>query len=292
MYELASYCTNWHPNTSVGFLNFMNSHFPLGDINPIKYFYLVASVTGVLFALIAPVENIPFLLHLFIWQLQAFIPISLIIVAHISLLKAQVFSKQRQWVQLLVSGITGSFAFAPAALAIDIYIVGEGFPTEFWYELGDEAAAVIPPVTVFWMLINLPWLAGLEYQKKNNTEPENQTPTGESEKPLHQLPEFLLNTPITRLSDVVSLSAQLHYLEVATRDKKYLVLYSLAKAIDELPEELGIQTHRSHWVATQYITDIKKLGRQGEAILTNNTAIPISRAKFNDVYRAFVQLDG
>lgn len=269
----------------------MNSHFPLGDINPIKYFYLVASVTGVLFALIAPVENIPFLLHMFIWQLQAFIPISLIIVAHISLLKTQIFSKQRQWIQLLVSGIAGSIAFAPVALTIDIYIVGEGFPANFWYELGDEATAVIPPVTLFWMLINLPWLVGLEYQKKDSNDPENQTPKSESENRLHQLPEFLMNTPITTLSDVVSLSAQLHYLEVTTRDKKYLILYSLATAIDELPDELGIQTHRSHWVATQYIADIKKLGRQGEAILTNNTAIPISRAKFNDVYSAFVKSD-
>lgn len=264
----------------------MNKHFPLGDIHPIKYFYLVASVTGILFALISSTDNTSFLLHLIIWQLQAFIPITLLIIAHISCLKFNLFNSLKPWQQLLISGIVGSLLFAPFALLIDIYIVGESIPDNLIYEFADEASAVIPPVTIFWLLINLPWLNGLEYQKREETtEKENNKVQNNLEQPL---PEFLSMTPIKDINDIVYLSAQLHYLEVSTTNDKYLILYSLAKAIDEIPCHLGIQTHRSHWAAIRYIKSINKIGRQGELLMKSGVKIPISRANLGKV-TAFVE---
>lgn len=267
----------------------MNRHFPLGDINPIKYFYFVSSITGLLFALVAPNEKLPFLLHLLVWQLQAFIPISTIIISHILLSKSETFTRLAYWQQLLLSGLFGSIVFSPLALLIDIYIVGEGFPNSLLFELLDEAAAVTPPVTIFWLLINLPWILGFEYQQKHNERSKQIQSDFVSTSSKHPLPAFLSSTNINNVNEVVSLSAQLHYLEICTDNNKYLILYSLAKAIEELPKSIGIQIHRSHWVGFEHVNGINKVGRQGEVVLSNGNKLPISRAKLNDVVAMFEQ---
>lgn len=259
----------------------MNKHFPLGDLHPIKYFYLVASVTGVLFAFVSQSESTPLIWHFIIWQLQAFIPITFLITVHIGCLELRFFNRFKPWQQLCISGVVGSLLFAPFALLIDIYIVGEGLPNNVFYELVDETLAVTPPVTIFWILINLPCLHGLEYKKRLVlNEPQSHK---HSRSHMQPQPAFLALTPITDIDEVVYLSAQLHYLEVATADDKYLILYSLAKAIDEIPSHLGIQTHRSHWVALNHIKSFNKTGRQGEMLMQSGVKIPISRANLSKI---------
>lgn len=268
-----------------GIIFCMNNHFPLGDINPIKYFYLVAAVTGLLFSLITPAENISILWHMFIWQLQAFIPISFLIAAHAIFLKLRFFARFRQWQQLTLSGLTGSLLFSPCALLIDIYIVGEGLTQNLMFELADEAAAVTPPVTIFWLLVNLPWMFGYKYQREDRTA-ENKTDSC-ADFTKESLPRFLSLTPINNIADIVSMSAQLHYLEILTVNDKFLILYSLATAIEEMPKGIGIQTHRSHWVAFNHIKKVNKEGRQGEVVTLAETKVPISRSKLNEAFSQF-----
>ncbi|REL35986.1 LytTR family DNA-binding domain-containing protein [Thalassotalea euphylliae] len=261
----------------------MNKTFPLGDINPLHYFYSIAAITGFLFALISRTENTPVLLHFVIWQLQAIVPMSFLITSHAICLKVNVFNKLKSWQQLLISGLVGSLLFVPLALLIDIYVVGEGIPESIWLELSDEALGVMPPVTIFWFLINFPWLLGFEYQKK---EIPNKKHKASNESNQELLPAFLSMTSIKHTDEIVSMSSQLHYLEILTLEDKFLILYSLTKAINELPKSSGIQTHRSHWVAVNHIKSVKKEGRQGEVTMMNNTKIPISRSKLNDVLAA------
>ena len=266
----------------------MNGHFPLGDINPLKYFYLVATSAGLLFALIDSSDHLPFYLHLIVWQLQAFIPISAIIGSHLLLSQFTPFNQSRHWLQLLWSGIAGSLLFSPLALLIDIYLVGEGLPENLLLEWLDELAAVLPPVTLFWLLINLPWLMGLEYTKRiAATKPADDIAQADPQRP-----QFFALTAISRTSDIISMSAQLHYLEIVTQQDKVLILYSLAKAVEELPDELGIQIHRSHWVALQNVTKFKKTGRQGQVTLTNNTQLPVSRSHLAQVTTRLAKTNG
>lgn len=253
----------------------MNGQFPLGDINPIKYFYLVSAVTGLLFALVSSAPNTSFALHLFVWQLQAFVPITCIILIHYSLTKIILFNKLSSWWQLLWSGLIGSILFVPIALAIDIYVVGEGWPVNFFAELKDEVFGVIPPVTIFWMLINAPWIMGYQYSRSVSSQKSCDVLTSRA--------PFLKLTSIENNDELISISAQLHYLEIVSDNRKFLILYSLATAIEELPDDLGIQIHRSHWIAKNKLIRVRKTGRTGIAIMSNGRELPISRSRFKDV---------
>lgn len=263
----------------------MNRQFPLGEINPIKYFYFVAIATGLLFAFITTGDDESFGLNLLIWQLQSIIPISLIIGSHSLLFGLRYFSGLNQWQQVVISGLVGSLLFAPLALGIDIYILSEGLPSNMWYELLDEASAVIPPVTIFWVLVNTPILMGLEYQKRSTTDNDlgqqqrQQTNEANGTEPN----EFMKAASISDLVSLQSLSAQLHYLEVVTHDTKQLILFSLNKATEMLPNSLGVQIHRSHWVAFDAIESVKKIGRQGEVTLLDGRTLPISRNRLQQV---------
>ena len=75
------------------------------------------------------------------------------------------------------------------------------------------------------------------------------------------------------------MKADLHYLEVITSNHRELVLYNLRDAITELPEELGLQCHRSYWVAHNAIETYKKKGREGVLLLKNNMHLPVSRSR-------------
>lgn len=263
----------------------MNRQFPLGQINPIKYFYFVAITTGLLFAFVTTGDDESFGLNLLIWQLQSIIPISLIIGSHSLLFGLRYFSRLNQWQQVVISGLVGSLLFAPLALGIDIYILSEGLPSNMWYELLDEASAVIPPVTIFWVLVNTPILMGLEYQKRSTTDNElGQQQRQQSNKANGIEPnEFMKAASISDLVSLQSLSAQLHYLEVVTHDTKQLILFSLNKATEMLPNSLGLRIHRSHWVAFDAIESVKKIGRQGEVTLLDGRTLPISRNRLQQV---------
>jgi hypothetical protein len=261
----------------------MNGPFPLGDINPIKYFYLVSAVTGLLFALVSPAQNTSFAMHFFVWQLQAFIPITCIILTHHFLTKILVFTQLNSWWQLFGSGLIGSMLFVPIALTIDIYVVGEGWPVNLFAELKDEVFGVIPPVAIFWMLINAPWIMGYQYSRVAS-------PPNSRDLLANQTP-FLKLTSIDDNHELVSISAQLHYLEIVSETKKFLILYSLATAIGELPDDLGIQIHRSHWIAKSKLVRMRKTGRTGIAIMSNGRELPISRSRLKEVAELFKTRD-
>jgi hypothetical protein len=257
----------------------MNGQFPLGDINPIKYFYLVSAVTGLLFALVSQSENTRFVVHLLVWQLQAFVPITCIILTHHFFTKFILFNQLNVWVQLFGSGLVGSLVFVPIALAIDIYVVGEGWPANLLAELKDEVFGVTPPVTIFWMLINAPWIMGYQYRRAASTPSANHLIANQA--------PFLKLTSLEDHHELISISAQLHYLEIVSENKKFLILYSLAAAIDELPDDLGIQIHRSHWIAKSKLARIRKTGRTGVAVMSNGRELPISRSRLKDVVELF-----
>ncbi len=44
------------------------------------------------------------------------------------------------------------------------------------------------------------------------------------------------------------IEAQEHYIRVATSSERRMVLYRFSDAIREMPDTLGLQVHRSHWV--------------------------------------------
>lgn len=73
------------------------------------------------------------------------------------------------------------------------------------------------------------------------------------------------------------LQAQEHYLKVTTDHGEDLILYKFGQAIDELPEDYGIQLHRSFWAAKHNIVGWSSTDNGIKAILQYGTEAPVSR---------------
>ena len=98
-----------------------------------------------------------------------------------------------------------------------------------------------------------------------------------NETPPDLEPGFLkrLDQPVD-LGQVLAVKAEQHYIKVYTQDRQYMVLYRFSDAMNELPEDLGLQVHRSWWIRTSALTRLRQGGRKMFAELVTGDSIPIS----------------
>jgi DNA-binding LytR/AlgR family response regulator len=76
----------------------------------------------------------------------------------------------------------------------------------------------------------------------------------------------------------VALSAELHYLRLRTAAGEVLILYPFGKAVAELGEHgLGLQIHRSHWVAAAHVRRVDRRGQGALCTLSTGLTLPVSR---------------
>ena len=78
------------------------------------------------------------------------------------------------------------------------------------------------------------------------------------------------------LGQVLAIKAEQHYIKVYTEDRQHMVLYRFSDAMNELPEDLGLQVHRSWWIRTSALTRLRQGGRKMFAELVTGDTIPIS----------------
>lgn len=258
----------------------MNGQFDLGAVTPVRYFFGIAAVLGLLLGFTNTEEGgHQLVLGLLQWLLQAVGIMGCLVVAHVQLLRWAWFEKQRPWLQLVSSGTLGSLAFAPAGVLIDHWLGGEVIANGAWLaETLDEFLGVAPPAVVCWAAINAPWILGFRIER-------SETVPADAEDTPSQEPDFFSLLPADIRGKVVYLQAELHYITVVTIHGRALVLYNLRDAITEL-ESLGVaglQCHRSFWVAEEFIVSLRKKGRQGELCLTNGEAVPVSRRSMESV---------
>ena len=259
----------------------MSGQFEIGGLTPTRYFFPIAIVLGLLFAMISTEQAHSIWLIFVQWQLQTVIPMALLICAHILLLRIAWFAVLNPWLTLALSGVLGSSLFAPVALTIDLWLDPSVTPSRFEVELLQEWVSVVPPITVCWIALNAPWLLGYRLEKAapaalaSNESPEDM-PT----------PDFMTLVPPQDRGSLVMLKAELHYLQVVTDRGSALILYNLTDAIAQLPSGLGLSVHRSYWVAHDAIERLEKRGRQGELLLRNGQQVPVSRNRMAEVTAA------
>lgn len=85
------------------------------------------------------------------------------------------------------------------------------------------------------------------------------------------------------VNDIISISSQDHYLEIAMAASKELLRGRMADVLGQLTETDGISPHRSHWVARAAIEGIGGKSGAKTLVLSNDTEIPIARTKLADV---------
>lgn len=91
-------------------------------------------------------------------------------------------------------------------------------------------------------------------------------------------PSFLDRLPTELGQDVQSMSMNDHYVQVFTNKGNALVHAKFADAVAGTGELLGVQCHRSHWVAIRAIKDAKLSGRNKHVVLVDDRQIPVSDA--------------
>ena len=95
-------------------------------------------------------------------------------------------------------------------------------------------------------------------------------------------------TPFTdRLSpdadgDLVFLKSEGRYIDVHTTEGSNRVIARFADAVDQLGD-VGMQVHRSYWVAHRHVTDVVKRDTHTVLILTDGREIPVSRTYLQSV---------
>ncbi len=87
---------------------------------------------------------------------------------------------------------------------------------------------------------------------------------------------------------VLSLSAQDHYVEVVTENGPELCLIRLADAIAEVHPVQGIQLHRSHWVAKSAIETLEASGAVANVLLKDGRKLAVSKSRLADL-KAFLK---
>ncbi len=266
----------------------MNGQFDLGAVTPVRYFFGIAVVLGLLFAFTSTGENEENLLaSLLQWQLQAVGLMACLVGAHVLLLRWSWFEGRTAWLQLTLSGVAGSVAFAPVGLFLDIWLGGETIAAGTWLaEIADELLGVAPPAIVCWVAINAPWLLGFRIERLAQAAPAaQQARPAQQEEAGPVEAGFLALLPEEIRGAVIYLQAELHYITVATVHGRALILYNLRDAIKELEGAgvVGLHCHRSFWVAEEFVQSLRKRGRQGELVLANGDSVPVSRRSMESV---------
>ncbi|MCG7560328.1 LytTR family DNA-binding domain-containing protein [Pseudoalteromonas sp. McH1-42] len=275
----------------------MNGRLVSGDVNSLIYYFGIASCLGLLFALILPDSDTPFLVVLLQWQLQTNIPMALMLAFLVFMNRFALLGNDKGWHKILISGLVGATLFVPIAFTIDI-LLGERFDGPFWSELADEWTGVVPPVVICWVAMNVPWVVGLSLNKTTDIKSITNTEEAQSSDfntPHHKeqkatengVNKLLLKS---RKGNVLYIKAELHYVSIVREEGQDLVLYSLKDISEEIPGSIGMQVHRSYWVMLRGIDFYQSKGRQAELHMLNGDIIPVSRTYKAQVESTWITL--
>ncbi|MEM9635245.1 MAG: LytTR family DNA-binding domain-containing protein [Pseudomonadota bacterium] len=77
--------------------------------------------------------------------------------------------------------------------------------------------------------------------------------------------------------ELLRVEAQEHYVRLIGQTESQMVLYRFNDIVSELSEDLGMQVHRSHWVAFSAIDRSEREGGRLWLKLTEGSRVPVSR---------------
>ena len=91
-------------------------------------------------------------------------------------------------------------------------------------------------------------------------------------------PRTLLSRVPSRLGDqILALEAEDHYLRVHTALGSDLILMRLSDAVNAFGSDLGLQVHRSWWVAHDAIREVIRVDQRSHIVLRNGLRVPVGR---------------
>ncbi len=211
--------------------------------------------------------------------------------AQIYLGRIAVFERLPPLLLVMTVGVVGAFLFAVFNLLLldrIAFLTGDLSDLEpisvpgLLEELRDSGATSV----LFWVLLNSPRLIIIAQQKDTDVADQPPAPDvtqvpqdaanspAEARRPLHDL---LSRLPRRIGTDIVAISAELHYLRVYTRMGEALILMSFGHAVEALGVIPGQRIHRSHWVALAHVLSLDSDGDRILCRLETGLELPVSR---------------
>ena len=84
-------------------------------------------------------------------------------------------------------------------------------------------------------------------------------------------------------SDILYMESSLHYIVIHTKDKEYKIKENMSVFENKVSDDF-YRIHRSYLVSLKHITRISRT-----SINIGSTELPLSRGKYDDINRAFIQ---
>lgn len=91
--------------------------------------------------------------------------------------------------------------------------------------------------------------------------------------------------PADKRGPLIALSAQDHYVEIVTENGRHLNRISMTDALKMVSADMGMQVHRSHWVAYNSMLSLEKSAGRHYLVLRNGAHIPVAKSKMGDVQK-------
>lgn len=164
----------------------------------------------------------------------------------------------------------GWFSYVLSTLAIGVSVnavlsLVNLFAFGVWF---DEWSAFFNQLSIVTLISGVVEFSNLAVRKGHTAKPDD-------------APLLLDRLPFEKRGDIVALSAEDHYVCIATTKGTELVLMRLSDAVKEVGETNGLQIHRSHWVAINQVKKVKRIGERAEVQLSDGSTRPISRGYMN-----------
>lgn len=117
--------------------------------------------------------------------------------------------------------------------------------------------------------------AGATEKNGNGTEPvvDSAAHTAKQDIPLTFFES--LEPPLD--GHICSMEAQEHYISLNTTAESRMVLHRFSDAVRQTPAALGMQVHRSYWVAHLAVKEVVVEGQSMKLRLTDDKLVPVSR---------------
>ncbi|MEQ8402000.1 MAG: LytTR family DNA-binding domain-containing protein [Silicimonas sp.] len=207
-------------------------------------------------------------------------------------------------VLVALAAIAASVAFAPLSLLLDLLFSPApdlAVPPTITILMLDEIVALVPPTLCVWLLVNgarlkmlsVPLLQSGSTAKSTSTASETDAQRHAPIKSAGLLTQeekaFWSKLPREMGTDLISLSAEQHYLHVVTTKGRSLILFPISRATKAVERLDGLRVHRSHWIALKHVKTLLKVNAGLAVCLTSGETIPVSRANRQKIKEAFAQ---
>lgn len=213
-------------------------------------------------------------------------------IAQIQLGRIAQFGRLPSLLLVMAVGVAGAFLFAVFNLLLldrIVSLAGGRIDVEpislrgLVEELRDSGATSV----LFWVLLNSPRLIIIAQQEGADDADQLPTPDVTQASPNAAITPVEVSKPLLDLlsrlprrigTDIVAISAELHYLRVYTRTGEALILMSFGRAVEALGVIPGQRVHRSHWVALMHVLSLESDGDRVFCRLDTGLELPVSRA--------------